>query len=192
MEKTPAPETSPYPAIDYDHIDAAALNEQIRKIAAAQTAPANLSAPPAAPFAAPTASPPLTPQSPASSPVSAPQASFKVKLKGRLRRLLVPFFPLLRVLSLPAHEELGAVIRSLDETNRRVDHLNQLLDRRLEDLDRSIEYVKLLHMLGHNLVVETTKLRIEHDDLKSQLRLLEKDLEFLTRRERAVERRILP
>ena len=108
-------------------------------------------------------------------------------MKGRLRRLLVPFFPVLRLLALPVHEELGVVIRSLDETNRRVDHLT----RRLEDLDRSIEYVKLLHMLGHNLVVELTKLRIEHDALKSQLRLLEKDLEFLTRRERAVERRDL-
>ena len=52
--------------------------------------------------------------------------------------------------------------------------------------------VKVVMPIGHNLVVEVTKLRIEQDALKSQLRLLEKDLEFLTRRERAVERRILP
>ncbi|MGD0783062.1 MAG: hypothetical protein ABSA30_09425, partial [Candidatus Aminicenantales bacterium] len=66
------------------------------------------------------------------------------------------------------------------------------LYRRLEDRDRSIEYIKLLHLLDHNLVIELTKLRIEHDALKSQLRLLEKDLEFLTLRERALERRDRP
>ena len=177
MDKTPAPEKSVFPAVDYDHLDAAALNEQIRKIAVSQSAPAESPAPAGAP--------PAVPPSPALLPT--PPSGFKAKMKGRLRRLLVPFFPVLRLLALPVHEELGVVIRSLDETNRRVDHLT----RRLEDLDRSIEYVKLLHMLGHNLVVELTKLRIEHDALKSQLRLLEKDLEFLTRRERAVERRDL-
>jgi hypothetical protein len=49
-----------------------------------------------------------------------------------------------------------------------------------------------MHVLNHNLVVELTKLRIEHDTLKNQVRLMEKELEFLTRRERAVERRLVP
>jgi hypothetical protein len=174
--------------IDFDHLDAAALNEQIRKVAAAQASPAEHPVPATAPSAAPAAVPPA----PVPAPTPTLPSGFKAKLKGRLRRLLIPFFPVLRVLSLPVHEELDAVIRSLDETNRRVDRLNRLLDRRLEDLNSSMEYVKLLHLLGHNLVLEMTKLRIEHDALKSQLRLLEKDLEFLTRRERTVERRVLP
>ena len=41
-------------------------------------------------------------------------------------------------------------------------------------------------------LMELTKLRIEHDTLKNQVRLMEKELEFLTRRERAVERRLVP
>ncbi len=177
MEPSAQPGNDPLggPPIDYDRLDVAEINERIRA-AAAVAAPADSPRPPAAPSAVPT--PPLRP----------PRGGFKAKLKGRLRRLLVPFFPLLRLLALPVHEDLAGVIRSLDETNRRVDHLY----RRLEDKDRSIEYIKLLHLLGHNLVVEMTKLRIEHDALKSQLRLLEKDLEFLTRRERALERRDLP
>jgi hypothetical protein len=59
-------------------------------------------------------------------------------------------------------------------------------------LSRAIEYLRIMHVLNHNLVVELTKLRIEHDTLKNQVRLMEKELEFLTRRERAVERRLVP
>ncbi len=178
MDKTPAAGSPSFPAVDYDNLDAAALNEQVRRMAEAQAAPPAPPAPPAA-EAAPT---------PAPVPPPPPAPGFKGRLKGKLRRLLVPFYPVLRLLSLPAHEELGTVVRALDETNRRVDELT----RRMVDLDRSVEYVKLLHMLGHNLTVELTKLRIEHDALKSQIRLLEKDLDFLTRRERAVERRVIP
>jgi hypothetical protein len=180
MDKTPATGSPSFPAVDYDNLDAAALNEQVRRMSEAQAAPSAPSVPPAveAAEAALTLAPPPPPPSP----------GFKGRLKGRMRRLLVPFYPFLRLLSLPAHEELVTVVQALDHTNRRVDDLT----RRLVDLDRSLEYVKLLHMLGHNLTVELTKLRIEHDALKSQVRLLEKDLDLLTRRERAVERRVAP
>jgi len=83
----------------------------------------------------------------------------------------------------------------LDEISRRSDHrfdeFSGRIDFRLVDLDRSIEYIKLLHTLDHNLVVETTKLRIEFEALKSKVRILEKELESQVQRERTLEKRLL-
>ncbi len=109
----------------------------------------------------------------------------KSKLKGKVNRLLRPFFPLMRAMALPLHEDLAAVVRSLDASNRRVDGY-------ILTLNRGQEYIKLLHLLNHNLVVEVTKLRLEHEALKSRVKLLEKDLDFLVKRERAVEERVFP
>jgi hypothetical protein len=160
------------PAIDYDHLDAAALNERIRAAAAAAMAVPDVPPAPPAPAAAP-------------APATLPPPAFKSRMKGRLRRLLTPFFPVLRVLSMPVQEDLAEVSRILHATNVRVDEL-------VPDMSRTIEYLRILHVLNHNLVVELTKLRIEHDGLKNRVRLLEKDIEFLTRRERAVERQVFP
>lgn len=71
-------------------------------------------------------------------------------------------------------------------TNQRVD----LAFKRFEDLDKTMEYVKLLHSLSHNIVVELTKLKIEEQGLKTQARILEKDFAFLDRKEKALERKI--
>ena len=111
MDKMPAPEKSPFPAVDYDHLDAAALNEQIRKIAAGRTACAGIPAPSASPSEPPSPAPPPAPVPPPALP-----SGFKAKMKGRLRRLVVPFFPVLRLLALPVHEELGAVGLDVDHT----------------------------------------------------------------------------
>ena len=154
--------------IDYDHLDAAEINERIRLVAAVGSSPGD-----------PLPPPPLT------VPAAPPPAAFKSRMKGRLRRLLAPFFPALRLLSLPVQEDLAEVTRILHTTNVRVDEMGPTLSR-------SIEYFRILHVLNHNLVIELTKLRIEHDALKNQVRLLEKDLDFLTRRERAVERQVFP
>ena len=156
--------------IDLDHIDAEALNERIRAVAASGQVPG---APPAAPAPARSAPPVPPPPVPPS------------RMKGRLRRLLAPFFPALRILSLPVQEDLAEATRILHATNIRVDEIASVLSR-------SIEYLRIMHVLDHNLVLELTKLRIEHDALKNRARLLEKDLEFLTRRERAVERQVFP
>ncbi len=53
------------------------------------------------------------------------------------------------------------------------------------------ETVKLLHNLGHNLVLELTKLKVEEEALKSKVRVLEKELEMLGKREKAIEKRVL-
>ena len=120
-----------------------------------------------------------------------------------------PFFPVIRLLAFPIHEELRTTIESLHETKlnqrfdqrleivdqriekseQRLDHLEGTLDERLKDLDKSIDYIRLLYNLDHNLVVELTKLKIEADTLKSKFRILEKDQEFLQKREKALEER---
>jgi len=204
-------------------------------------------------------SPPLSllpiPPSPSplsTEPVSGPQG-LKQKTKKILRKLMKPFFPVIRLLAFPIHEELRTTIESLHETNKRLDYLFQLLhfqeekydrrlesvdqridrnelrldtleerhgdleqrfdqrleivdqriekseqrldrsegtlDERLKDLDKSMDYIRLLHNLDHNLVVELTKLKIEADTLKSKFRILEKDQEFLQKREKALEER---
>jgi hypothetical protein len=66
-----------------------------------------------------------------------------------------------------------------------------LLEARIKDLDKSMEYIRLLHTLDHNLVVELTKLKIELDTLKSKFRILEKDQDYLQKRERAIEEKAL-
>jgi len=69
------------------------------------------------------------------------------------------------------------------ETNKRV-------DLAFEDLTRAKEYAKLLHNLSHNIVVEMTKLKIEEENLKIRIRILEKDFAHLKSREKALESRI--
>jgi len=92
-------------------------------------------------------------------------------------------------------ELTGRFDRRLDEQASgfqvRLDALTDRVDFRLVDLDRSMEYIKLLHNLDHNLVVETTKLRIEFEALKSKVRILEKELDAQSHREKALEKRLL-
>lgn len=178
MDKTPT--TPPAVAIDYENLDVAELNEKIKAAAALLAPAAAVQAPEPAPA-------PVAPAAPAAAPVppSPPSPGLKTKLKGKVNRLLKPFFPLMRAMALPLHEDVAAVVRSLDASNRRVDEY-------ILTLNRGQEYIKLLHLLNHNLVVEVTKLRLEHDGLKSRVKLLEKDLDFLVKRERAVEERVFP
>jgi len=75
------------------------------------------------------------------------------------------------------------------EVRTEIDDFRDRLDQRLVDLDRSMDYVKLLYNLDHNLVVEMTKLRIEFETLKSKVRILEKDLDTQLQRERVLEKR---
>jgi NADH/NAD ratio-sensing transcriptional regulator Rex len=70
--------------------------------------------------------------------------------------------------------------------------LNESLNSSIEvDIGRIKEYTKLLHSLSHNVVVEMTKLKIEEENLKIKARILEKDFEFLGRREKALEDQVL-
>lgn len=80
------------------------------------------------------------------------------------------------------------------KTNNRLDLINKKTNERLdiifENLGQTMEYAKLLHNLSHNIVVELTKLKIEKETLKVKARTIEKDFEFLGRREKALERHV--
>ncbi|MFH2041101.1 MAG: hypothetical protein ABIJ35_01125 [Acidobacteriota bacterium] len=132
---------------------------------------------------------------------------------GRVKRLLIkimrPFTPFIKLLAYPIHRELRDTIEILDQTNKRLDYLHDLQHRHYEelkpkiininlrvneridiafnDINRLKEYTKLLHTMTHNLVVEMTKLKIEEENVKLKTRILEKDFEFLGRKEKALE-----
>jgi hypothetical protein len=80
------------------------------------------------------------------------------------------------------HERIDEVS---EKTNLRIDEVNEKANIRY---DRALEYIKLLHNLSHNLVVELSKLRIEEENLKLKARIIEKDFEFLSRKEKALEK----
>lgn len=187
--------------IDYDKIDVEAVMDQVKQVAAAN---------PLEPIEPPPAASPAPPPPAAPVPPPAPSApGLKAVLKDKLLRALRPFAPVVRLLGLPLHEDIQATIKQLDQTNRRLDalaletpvrfaevvaELEKVRDRlndRMSDLDRTMEYVKLLHHLDHNIVVELTKLRIEFETLRSKVLILEKDLDAGVQRERILEKQLL-
>jgi hypothetical protein len=126
------------------------------------------------------------------------------RAKQRLLKLMKPVTPLIKLAILPVNEELARTVRVLDHANKQLDYLTAKFDRdihrvesqlseRLGRIDTQLaitkENVKLLHGLSHNLVVELTKLKIEHEALRNKVRILEKDFETLRERERALEKR---
>jgi hypothetical protein len=113
-------------------------------------------------------------------------------------KIFKPISPLIKFLVLPVHQELKDTIQNLHATNQRIDFLERRvegdfskvhheLQAILEDLNRVREYTQLLHNLSHNVVVELTKLKIEQENLKLKTRIMEKDFEFLGKREKALE-----
>lgn len=200
--------------IDYDKLDVAAIMDQVKRAAA--LAPVEQAEPQGEEPPAVSAEPPAP--APAVPPPSKP--GLKEILKLKLSRAIRPFAPAIRILGLPLHEEIQATWTEINGVSRRLDELSERQDRRVEemqerinrrfddlwaefdrfrdridvrlvDLDQSMEYVKLLHTLDHNLVVELTKLRIEFEGLKSKARILEKDLDAQLQREKALEKRLL-
>ena len=93
-------------------------------------------------------------------------------------------------------EELsGQISRGLDDLSGRIGdvdyHTSAKIDTVFDELSRVRDYIKLLHNLSHNMVIELTKLKIEEENLKIKSRIMEKDFEFLGRREKALEKRVL-
>jgi hypothetical protein len=187
--------------IDYDNVDVAAIMDQIKRAIAARPHPMFEEAPP-------------SPHGPEGMvvPVAAGEgpSGFKARMKRILLRVMRPFAPLVKFLVFPVQQELRQTIVALDQTNRRLDYLfvtvekelaklSDAMSRRMdaeipplrEDVVSLRDYAKLLHNLSHNLVVELTKLKIEEETLKNKVRIMEKDFEFLGRRERALEEEVL-
>jgi hypothetical protein len=190
--------------IDYENIDVADIMDQIKKKIAAQ---------PKKEPELPLVESDYVPYG-AIPPEMPPDASgTKSKIKSILLKIMKPFSPLIRLLVLPVSNELAETVKTLDLTNKKLDYLseklhhdlfqlNESLNSRIEVVDKAVnkrldlafddigrikEYTKLLHSLSHNVVVEMTKLKIEEENLKIKARILEKDFEFLGRREKALE-----
>jgi len=159
--------------IDYDHIDVALIMDGIKKKVAVETGDA--------------------PRTSEDDPPSLPGPDLEAG-QGRARRFLLrlmsPFKPLIKLLILPVAEEHRRAVLILDHANRRIDRLEH--DRHLtaERLNRLQEYTKLLHHLCHNLVVEMSKLKIEEETLKTKTRIMEKDFDYLGKREKALEKEV--
>ena len=156
--------------IDYDHIDVARIMDQIK---AKTTAEAGSEAP------LPTAEAALVPALDLTAGLG----------KGRrlLLKIMSPFSPLIKLLVLPVDEELRRTVLLLDHANRRID----CLEKERRRIDQLQEYTRLLHHLSHNMVVEMSKLKIEAETLKTKTRILEKDFEWLGKREKALEKEVL-
>ena len=100
-------------------------------------------------------------------------------------------------------QTLDAVTQELysssDKLDQKIDGFNdaanQRMDKAFDEMGRTLanakEYIKLLHSLSHNMVVELSKLKIEEEDIKVKARILEKDFEFLRNREKALEQQIV-
>ena len=151
--------------IDYDNIDVARIMDGIKKKIASQAGGESVG-----------------PDEPAV-PDSVTQPASWTGIKKLLLKIMSPFAPLIKLLVLPVYEEHRQTVMILDHTNRRLDQLTRIPER-VQD------YINLTHNLCHNLVVELTKLKIEVDLLKTKVQIMEKDFEFLGKRERVLEKEV--
>lgn len=204
MDKKDGPLESEDIRIDYDHLDVSDIMDQIKK---------KIDARPKDESASPASDEKMQPESPINPPEFEKSGPSPSKAKRLLLKLIRPFSPIIKFLVLPVHQELRETIHILDRTNKRLDSLsnflngtldevkrdlsqfnsetNKRVDLAFEDLTRAKEYAKLLHNLSHNIVVEMTKLKIEEENLKIRIRILEKDFEHLKSREKALESRVI-
>lgn len=68
--------------------------------------------------------------------------------------------------------------------------LNDLARKYGDPVYRSREYIKILHAALNNMIVESSKLKIEEEMLKTKIKVLEDRMEFLENRERAIEKKL--
>jgi len=149
--------------IDHDNVDVADIMDQIKR-RIAQRLPVPVGAPAA------------TGEGPSGAVPVAPGGGGGLARRA-LRLLARSFMPIVRPL--------------LDRFFARV---NPVVNMRIDEVSRRLittqENTKLLHTLAHNLVLDLTKLRIEHEALKSKTRIMEKDFEVLGKREKVLEKRM--
>jgi len=179
--------------IDYENIDVQDIMDQIKRKIASQVGDSELK----------------SEQAGALQPLSSTEGNESEDVlpppsrgKRVLLKLARPFAPLIKFLILPVYQELRDTVEILDRSNKRLDQLEQTLGKTnthslntSQRLDQELpflkEYTRLLFNLAHNTVVEMTKLKIEEENIKLRIRILEKDFENLKSRERALEARVL-
>lgn len=106
-------------------------------------------------------------------PGSTPLKKLIKKLLSMVRRVVMP---VLRYMIRPVTDETRKI---------HVDRHNELRPITFQ----SKEYIKLIHNALNNMVTESSKLKIENDLLKTRMKVLEDKIEFVERRQRAIEKR---
>jgi len=107
-------------------------------------------------------------------------------LMGKFRKMINP---LTRFFLRPHYNEIRNIIAELHNENAlQIHHLKK--DSPI--LHQTKEYIKLLHNALNNMIVEFSKLKIEEELLKTQLKAMEDRLSFLEKRERSIERTLFP
>lgn len=163
--------------IDYDNLDVADIMDQLKRKIASQGETPLREEPSQEEY--PTVSPSEIQEKLGMEGEQVPGR--REKLKWIASRFINPLAPFIKLMVLPVHEEVVKTAQGLHQTNLRLD----------DELFKAVEYTKLLHNLCHNLVVELSKLKIEEENLKNKTRILEKDFEFLKKREKALEELLL-
>jgi len=116
-------------------------------------------------------------------------------LRGLVKKILIKIrkilFPLVRFMVRPIYNELKQF--SVDRFNENAHNIFKNTEeiayyRHL--VLQSKEYIKLLHNALNNLITEASKLKIDHELLKTKIKVLEDKMEFLENRERAIEKKI--
>jgi len=123
MDKKDVPLESEDSRIDYDHLDVSDIMGQIKKKVDAH--------------------PKVEPEFPIN-PFEFEKSGLPLsKTRRRLLKLMRPFSPIIKFLILPVHQELRETIHILDRTNKRIDVLDDEINR---ELKKTKEYIKLLHL----------------------------------------------
>ena len=113
------------------------------------------------------------------------------KILGKIRKI---FFPIIRFMTRPIYNELRNITVELHNENKKTSHSlsNEInsIQKLLPTIYNSREYIKLLHNTINNMIVESTKLKIEDELHKTRIKVLEDKLEFLENRQRALEKKV--
>jgi hypothetical protein len=161
--------------IDFDHLDVARIMEEVKRKAGKESQRGSKSV-----FQKSSGSFDRVPDEAETMSTEGPPG-LRQKTRRLLLKIMSPFSPLIKLLILPVYEEHRQTVMILDHANKRIDQLTRFPEKEQE-------YIKLLHNLCHNLVVELTKLKIEVDLLKTKVQIMDKDFEFLAQRERSLEK----
>ncbi len=115
---------------------------------------------------------------------------FIKKIFVKIRKII---FPLVRFMTRPIYNELKQFSgdRYNDNAYKVFKNTGEIENYR-QVVMQSKEYIKLLHNAMNNLIVESSKLKIDHELQKIKIKVLEDKIEFLENRERAIEKKIFP
>jgi hypothetical protein len=117
--------------------------------------------------------------------------------RGAIKKILIKtrrvFFPLIRFMVRPVYNELKQFgTDRFNENALKIFRNTEEIEYYKQLVIQSKEYIKLLHNALNNLITEASKLKIDHELLKTRIKVIEDKTEFLENRERALEKKIFP